>query len=172
MTSSADAAQESDLRTSLATRIEDQTGVQIDPEEHVTVENGRARLTDTGAEHLDVETRDESRLPDLSIPWDRISSWINSRLPPWARWEGYATYAVACYVYAGVAGAFSAGFLYAGASTLGGLVGLVGLVLLVIGNYYRSAAKLRVECGHCGAAAKGQDRCPECGELTYTGGQA
>lgn len=102
--------------------------------------------------------------------WDSLAAGIQSALPEWAKYQGYGTYALAGYVYAAMMGVLSL-ILYAQGYT-GALwfSAALGLLAWLYGSYYKGAAKVRVECDHCGERARGKNICPHCGEVTYKGG--
>lgn len=108
----------------------------------------------------------------MSEGWDRLYDAINRNLPEWARWEGYATYALAVYVVAGIFGTFALLVALSGFLKTTIFAGAIASLLFLVGNYYRRAAKIRVECNQCGRHARGKNECPHCGELTYMGGTA
>lgn len=171
---------EQNLQQRLAERVENETGVDLDPEEHVTVENGRATLTEAGAEAI------SGRKPRGSTPedgsairrqlrdarlqfWEAVADAINGALPAWARYEGYATYALAAYVYTAVAGGLALLCWLGDFTDAGTGLGLAAIVGLLIGDYYRKAAQKRVVCDQCGEDARGNSECPHCGGPTFMG---
>jgi len=101
---------------------------------------------------------------------DRVYSAINSRLPLWARYEGYGTYGLAGMLFtAFMAIAASLSALY-WTTTAFGIFAVVTIIGASLTGYARSAAKLRVECSNCGRPAKGNDICPYCESRTYLQG--
>ncbi len=96
-----------------------------------------------------------------------LAERIHTALPEWARYEGYATRAIAAYLAAAGLGLLAALFYMRGFVPQSAAVAALGGIGLTLGSYYRDAAKLRVECSHCGESVHGNDVCPHCGGRTY-----
>jgi hypothetical protein len=99
--------------------------------------------------------------------WDRLARGVRHRLPEWARYRGKATWSLSAFVYGALllltaVWSFLSGWL-AGAAA----IGVGAWAALLLGNYFRKAAKKRVRCSNCDRKARGLDRCPHCGQLTY-----
>lgn len=101
--------------------------------------------------------------------WDRLTAGIRRVLPEWARYQGYGTYALAGYLWATIMAIVAIVVYTAGHQTAGFVAAAIGAVAWLLGSYYKGAAKVRVECNHCGQRARGESFCPECGEQTYIG---
>lgn len=111
-------------------------------------------------------------MSDTLVPWDRVAGAIRSRLPEWAQYSGYSTYAIACYFYALLAGAIALSLWLGGVSVPATVAGVGAVLLYVFAGYYESAAKRRVTCAQCGAPAEGKSVCPACGQVTFVEGEA
>lgn len=103
--------------------------------------------------------------------WDRLTAGVRDILPAWAKYQGFGTWALGGYAYA-IAMVAIAGIVYTRGYTTATIVAvLLGLFALSTGRYYHTAAKLRLTCNHCGTRARGKNICPDCGELTFKGGE-
>lgn len=120
-----------DLRRSLAERIEEETDVDLDPEEHIDIDRGdngdyRATLTESGAEAL------SARKPG--------GSTAENRVPDWLAVGPYTARAIAFFAGALVLVGFSVQATLATGGIFRPAAFAIGAVLCaLLGDYYRTA---------------------------------